>query len=190
MNLNETFTMVDDKLLSTSISIINPQQKLFISWILRFQKNNLECFASTKHIGETLGMSKDGAKSLIKSCSNKFKSFFSCVPYVRDNGVPYHIISIDLDELIKFINTSSTEKEEITEEIIPQPIQSIQEDIKVPEIKEKQYDDSFFPDFLKQESYTDEEYQSAIDYLKSPIYNYKPKPKKIHQDNILNNIEL
>jgi hypothetical protein len=84
----------------------------------------------------------------------------------------------------------STEKEEIIEEIIPQPIQNIQEDIKVPEIEEKQYDDSFFPDFLKQETYTEEEYTQAVEYINSNIYNYKPTPKKIHQDNILNNIEL
>lgn len=129
-----TFTMVDDNLLSTPISRITAQQKLLISWVLRFQKNKLECFASNKTIADTFGMSKDGVKSLLKSCSHSFPTFFTCTPDTRDNGVPFHTISIDLEKLMAFIvdgapvskiqrrNKLSTEKEATESKIITQPI--------------------------------------------------------------------
>lgn len=104
LKVKDTFTMIDDNLLSTPISKITAQQKLFISWILRFQKNNLTCFASNKKIGETLGMSKEGIKTLIKSCTLGFPSFFECTPDTYESGVPFHTITINLMELMKFIS--------------------------------------------------------------------------------------
>lgn len=143
-----TFTMVDDKLLSTPISRITAQQKLLISWVLRFQKNKLECFASNKTIADTFGMSKDGVKSLLKSCSHSFPTFFTCTPDTRDNGVPFHTISIDLEKLMDFIvdgapvskiqrrNKPSTQKEAPESTIITQPIPEVQIDKIVSEIED------------------------------------------------------
>jgi hypothetical protein len=121
--IEETFTMIDSNLLAASIQQITAQQKLLISWILRWQKNDKECFASNQKIAETFGMSKEGIKSLLKSCSYSFPTFFSCTPDTRDNGVPFHTITIDVEELMKFLidekpvnkikrrNKPSTEKE-------------------------------------------------------------------------------
>lgn len=146
--VKETFTMVDDKLLSTSISRITAQQKLLISWVLRFQKNKLECFASNKHIADTFGMSKDGVKSLLKSCSHSFPTFFRCTPDTRDNGVPYHTISIDLEKLLEFIdgdipvakikrrNKPSTENKALETIISSQIIEADQVEMKVSEIED------------------------------------------------------
>lgn len=143
-----TFTMVDDKLLSTPISRITAQQKLLISWVLRFQKNKLECFASNKTIADTFGMSKDGVKSLLKSCSHSFPTFFTCTPDTRDNGVPFHTISINLEKLMDFIvdgtpvskiqrrNKLSTEKEATESKIIIQPISEVQIEEIVSEIED------------------------------------------------------
>lgn len=145
-NVKITFTMIDDNLLSTPVSRITAQQKLFISWILRFQKNNLECFATNKTIAETLGMTKDGVKSLIKSCSHSFP-FFTCTPDTRENGVPFHTLSIDLEKLFKFItndepvakikrrNKPSTENKATETTISTQPIVETQVEENVSEIE-------------------------------------------------------
>lgn len=147
--VKDTFTMINDNLLSTPVSKITAQQKIFISWILRFQKNGLECFATNKTIGETLGMTKDGVKSLIKSCSHSFP-FFTCTPSTRENGVPFHIISIDVEMLFKFIsedkpvtkiqrrNKPSTENKAPESTISTQDIPEVQVEEKVSEIEEKQ----------------------------------------------------
>ena len=154
LKIKETFTMVDNNLLSTPISKITAQQKLFISWILGWQKENKECFASNKTIAETLGLSKEGVKSLIKSCSHSFPTFFDCTPDTRDNGVPFHTITINLEELMKFLiegkpvnkikrrNKPSTENKttesNITTEVIEEDIEEeIESEI---EYKEEKYD--------------------------------------------------
>jgi hypothetical protein len=159
--VKETFTMLDDKLLSTPISRITAQQKLLISWVLRFQKNKLECFASNKHIAETFGMSKDGVKSLLKSCSHSFPTFFTCTPDTKDNGVPFHTISIDLEKLIKFIdgdapvskikrrNKPSTENKAQESTISTQTIPEVQVEEIESEIKDNNVRQEIIP-ILKQ----------------------------------------
>ena len=174
------FTMVDDNLLSTPISRITAQQKLLISWVLRFQKNKLECYASNKTIADTFGMSKDGVKSLLKSCSHSFPTFFTCTPDTRDNGVPFHTISIDLEGLMEFIiddapvvkikrrNKPSTQNKApesmISDEII--------EDIQTEEIVAQIEENDWFKEGLKdlKEKMTEEypmktDIQRAVDTL-------------------------
>lgn len=146
--VKDTFTMIDDNLLAASIQRITAQQKLLISWILRWQKNDKECFASNQKIAETLGMSKEGIKSLLKSCTYSFPTFFNCIPDERDNGVPFHTISIDLEELMKFLidgkpvnkikrrNKPSTQNKAPELTIISQPILEVKVDEILTEIKD------------------------------------------------------
>lgn len=87
--------------------------------------------------------------------------------------------------------STPTKKEEITDTIIPQPIQDIQKEVKVSKIKEKvvniiKFDDSHFPEELKLSNYTQEEYDEINSYIKGDIHNAKPNEKKPHQDNIFN----
>lgn len=137
--VKDTFTMIDDNLLAASIQQITAQQKLLISWILRWQKNDKECFASNQKIAETFGMTKEGIKSLLKSCTYSFPTFFECTPDTRDNGVPFHTITIDIEELMKFLidrkpvnkikrrNKLTNENKAIKE---PISIEVIEEDLK------------------------------------------------------------
>lgn len=187
-----TFTMVDDNLLSTPISRITAQQKLLISWVLRFQKNKLECFASNKTIADTFGMSKDGVKSLLKSCSHSFPTFFTCTPDTRDNGVPFHTISIDLEKLMDFIvdgapvskiqrrNKPSTENKAPELTIISQPIVEVQKEEIVSEIdyNELEIDISvIFSDAMRIDGKIDDEkfdyFSEVIRKLKINIPNFE-----------------
>lgn len=145
MKNNELFNRYYTKLMSFPISIITPMEKTYITFILAFQDNNKELFASNQYIADSLGVTVAYIKKLNSSMNKKFDFFTSIVNYVHKNGKDYassHTITINEDLLNKFLDgqkkvKTKEVKPSIKEESIPvEPVYQSEPEVSVIEEKE------------------------------------------------------
>lgn len=188
---------------------LRPVEFKLLLKLIHYSSNQSNITWSSEQIAKHISVSVGSINNSIQRL--RVKGYINTSTYNTKEKIKKRTIFINWDRLsdinslyLKSIGDTSTKneevkplltetiKEKITDTIITQPIQSIQEEIKVPEIEEKVYDDSFFPEELKQKTYTPEEYYDIIEYLNSDLYNTKIKKREVapHKDNMLNNIEI
>ena len=119
----KNFVKVSYNLLATTK--LSSTQKLFISYILGWQKNGKICFETNNTLALKFGMKYGGMRSVITTL-NKF-DFFKAIKkdYDEKTGTSGHEITVNIDKLDTFLadetsiqNTNSTEQE------VNQPITS------------------------------------------------------------------
>lgn len=190
-----TFIKIDTNLFQHPELNIN--DIILLSLIMSYSNNNKQFYYTDrqliKYFNGKLGTSISSIQRIITKLSNTGFIITKTVKELYPDKKWGNRRTIILGP--KFItSSSSTKKEDITDTIIPQPIQDIQKEVKVSKMKTFKermgdiikFDDSHFPEELKQDTYTEEEYNEIDLYLKSDIYKYTPKQKKPHPDNILN----
>jgi hypothetical protein len=139
--------------------------------------NGNEFFQQQSRIESELGYTEYQVKKCVKSLLTKK------IISVSRKGLPSkNYYSINEDEIVKLLNkNTSTKNKEIREEIITKPIQTIQEEIKVPEIEEKSLS---FKD-MANDLINNSELEKDYEYMK-----YSKKKEVLpDEDNILNNLE-
>ena len=80
-------------------------EKILISYIISFQSSEKECYESNISISKKIGISLSALKKMITKLNKEYSSFFISDYPTNET----HILSIDLDELNKFL----TEPKEI-----------------------------------------------------------------------------
>jgi len=119
----KNFVKVSYNLLATTK--LSSTQKLFVSYILGWQKNGKICFETNNNLALKFGMKYGGMRSVITTL-NKF-DFFKAIKkdYDEKTGTSGHEITVNIDKLDTFLadetsiqNTNSTEQE------VNQPITS------------------------------------------------------------------
>lgn len=124
---NQNFVQVNYNLMANTK--LNSTQKLFISYIIGWQKNNLICKETNNNLALKFGMKYGGIRSLITSL-NKFK-FFNAVSFDFDKSTNTsgHEITVDEIKLEEFLYPEKASKE-----TIPIGIKAI-EDVNLEETK-------------------------------------------------------
>jgi hypothetical protein len=133
MNTNRNFTIVGNDLLASTK--LNSTQKLFISYILGWQKNNLSCKVTNNNLASHFGMKYAGIRTMLNTL-NKM-DFFTTTQYGYRNekGIwtSGHEIRVDEKELNEFL---SNEKKAIATHTIELEISNpIENDEVVEEVK-------------------------------------------------------
>jgi hypothetical protein len=105
----QNFVQVNYDLLATKK--LNSTQKLFISYIIGWQKNELICKESNKNLASRFGMKYSGIRGVLNEL-NKY-DFFNAAQkdYNGENGTSGHEITVDEDELKLFLNDAEKEKD-------------------------------------------------------------------------------
>jgi hypothetical protein len=100
--MKKTFLQVDYDLLSTTK--LNSTQKLFVSYIIGWQRNKLKCRETNNTLADKFGMKNSGIRSLLSDL-NKF-DFFQSVryDYKESNRTSGHEISVDESKLKSFLS--------------------------------------------------------------------------------------
>jgi hypothetical protein len=116
MKNTQPFVMVNNDLLATTL--LNSTQKLFISFILGWQKSNLTCRMTNRNLAEHFGMKYAGIRSMLNKL-NTYK-FFETTQYGHNNDnsswTSGHEMRVDEEKLIEFLKTGKSEKK-VDEEI-------------------------------------------------------------------------
>ena len=106
---NETFTMVTDAMLESTK--LNSNEKMMLSYILRWQMVNKECRLSNKALAVKLGLSIDSIKRMITTL--KEFSFFTSEKhsYYNEFGTwcNYKIMRVNESQLSIFLNENKVE---------------------------------------------------------------------------------
>lgn len=100
--MKKTFLQVDYDLLSTTK--LNSTQKLFVSYIIGWQRNKLKCRETNNTLADKFGMKNSGIRSLLSDL-NKF-DFFQSVryDYNESNRTSGHELSVDESKLKSFLS--------------------------------------------------------------------------------------
>jgi hypothetical protein len=100
--MKKTFLQVDYDLLSTTE--LNSTQKLFVSYIIGWQRNKLKCRETNNTLADRFGMKNSGIRSLLSDL-NKF-DFFQSVryDYNESNRTSGHELSVDESKLKSFLS--------------------------------------------------------------------------------------
>jgi len=115
-NQDQTFLQVDYNLLATKK--LNSTQKLFVSYIIGWQRTGKICFETNKTLATKFGKEYGGIRSVLSSL-NKFEFFKSVSKdYNKKNSTSRHEITVNIDKLEAFLahetstkNIDSTEQE-------------------------------------------------------------------------------
>ena len=109
--MKKTFLQVDYDLLSTTQ--LHSTQKLFIAYILGWQRNELKCRETNNNLATRLGMKYSGIRTLIREL-NKFEFFQSIsFDYNESNRTSGHEMKVDESKLKAFLNLESVSKTDI-----------------------------------------------------------------------------
>ena len=110
-NQKKTFLKVDYNLLSTTQ--LHSTQKLFIAYILGWQRNELKCRETNNNLATRFGMKYSGIRTLIREL-NKL-DFFQAVAfdYNKSVGTSGHEITVDETKLKSFLNLESVSKTDV-----------------------------------------------------------------------------
>ena len=100
--MKKTILQVDYDLLSTTK--LNSTQKLFVSYIIGWQRNKLKCRETNNTLADKFGMKNSGIRSLLSDL-NKF-DFFQSVryDYNESNRTSGHELSVDESKLKSFLS--------------------------------------------------------------------------------------
>jgi len=113
----QPFVMVNNDLLATSR--LSSTQKLFISYIIGWQKSNLTCRMTNRNLAEHFGMKYAGIRSMLNKL-NTYK-FFETTQFghANDNSswTSGHEMKVDEAKLNEFLNAGKPEKKEVIEEV-------------------------------------------------------------------------
>lgn len=110
-NQKKTFLKVDYNLLSTTQ--LHSTQKLFIAYILGWQRNELKCRETNNNLATRFGMKYSGIRTLIREL-NKFEFFQSIsFDYNESNRTSGHEMKVDESKLKAFLNLESVSKTDI-----------------------------------------------------------------------------
>ena len=156
--MKKTFLQVDYDLLSTTK--LHSTQKLFVSYIIGWQRNKLICKETNNTLADKFGMLNSGIRTLISDL-NKF-DFFQSVSYDfnKTNKTSGHEISVDESELKSFLS------QEIQSKTLVKKVKGIAKTkIKLP-IEESVIDNSTNNNMAKDYSITQgnlENYEIVID---------------------------
>jgi hypothetical protein len=133
----EKFTKLNEKLRKVDTNIINSTEKIFFAYIIGWQENGLKLTASNQTIGNELGMSKEGIRTLIKKCNKFFGFFTSKQTNINKKDGDFnsdHIIQIDmqlfekfLDNPIKPIRIKKEASKEVSKSVTPKVEVIVQE---------------------------------------------------------------
>lgn len=100
-NQDQKFLQVDYNLLATQK--LNSTQKLFVSYIIGWQRTGRICFETNKTLATKFGKKYGGIRSVLTSL-NKFEFFKSISKdYNEENSTSGHEITVDVDKLEKFL---------------------------------------------------------------------------------------
>jgi hypothetical protein len=106
--MKKTFLQVDYDLLSTTQ--LHSTQKLFIAYILGWQRNELICRETNNNLATRFGMKYSGIRTLIREL-NKFEFFKSIsFDYNEYNRTSGHEMKVDESKLKSFLNLESVSK--------------------------------------------------------------------------------
>ncbi len=107
----ENFTKINETL-RKSLKL-NDGEKIFISYIIGFQENNIICYQSNYTLGNELGKSEGAIRKIIVKL-NKYDWFTTNKKY-DGNKTSTHYLSIDIQLLYQFLGgkIETTEKREI-----------------------------------------------------------------------------
>lgn len=109
--MKKTFLQVDYDLLSTAQ--LHSTQKLFIAYILGWQRNELICRETNNNLATRFGMKYSGIRTLIREL-NKFEFFQSIsFDYNESNRTSGHEMKVDESKLKAFLNLESVSKTDI-----------------------------------------------------------------------------
>jgi hypothetical protein len=109
--MKKTFLQVDYDLLSTTQ--LHSTQKLFIAYILGWQRNELKCRETNNNLATRFGMKYSGIRTLIREL-NKFEFFQSIsFDYNESNRTSGHEMKVDESKLKSFLNLESVSKTEV-----------------------------------------------------------------------------
>jgi hypothetical protein len=109
--MKKTFLQVDYDLLSTTQ--LHSTQKLFIAYILGWQRNELKCRETNNNLATRFGMKYSGIRTLIREL-NKFEFFQSIsFDYNESNRTSGHEMKVDESKLKSFLNLESETAPEI-----------------------------------------------------------------------------
>lgn len=109
--MKKTFLQVDYDLLSTTQ--LHSTQKLFIAYILGWQRNELVCRETNNNLATRFGMKYSGIRTLIREL-NKFEFFQSIsFDYNESNRTSGHEMKVDESKLKAFLNLESVSKTDI-----------------------------------------------------------------------------
>ena len=120
---NENFIQINNYLLSSLKLTL--QEKVFLAYIIGWQKNGKVCYETNASIGKQLGITKSSIRYIISSL-NKF-DFFRSTQYgkkpEKGSYTSTHTITVDEDKLSQFlaspeIPTKNPKKETVTKSFI------------------------------------------------------------------------
>ena len=120
----KSFVKVDYNLLATTK--LSSTQKLFVSYIMGWQKNGKICFETNKTLALKFGMQYGGMRSIITTL-NKF-DFFKAIKkdYDERTGTSGHEITVNIEKLETFLAPeTSIQKSDSTEQEVNQSLIAI-----------------------------------------------------------------
>ena len=120
----KSFVKVDYNLLATTK--LSSTQKLFLSYIIGWQKNEKICFETNKTLALKFGMKYGGMRSVITTL-NKF-DFFKAIKkdYDERTGTSGHEITVNIEKLETFLAPeTSMQKSDSTEQEVNQSVIAI-----------------------------------------------------------------
>jgi hypothetical protein len=102
----KSFVKVEYNLLATSK--LSSTQKLFVSYIIGWQKNKKICFETNKTLASKFGMQYGGIRSVITTL-NKF-DFFKAIKkdYDERTGTSGHEITVSIEKLETFLGSENS----------------------------------------------------------------------------------
>jgi hypothetical protein len=111
----QNFVQVNYDLLATKK--LNSTQKLFISYIIGWQKNKLICKETNNNLATKFGMTYSGIRTVLNEL-NKHDFFNSLQKdYNEENGTSGHEIRVNEAKLKLFLNVEKEPKENISTEL-------------------------------------------------------------------------
>ncbi|SHG64011.1 hypothetical protein SAMN05444481_10648 [Flavobacterium frigidimaris] len=122
-NQDQTFLQVDYNLLATKK--LNSTQKLFVSYIIGWQRTGKICFETNRTLATKFGKEYGGIRSVLSSL-NKF-DFFKSVSkdYNEKSRTSGHEITVNIDKLYTFLaHETSTQGFDSTKREVSQTIPS------------------------------------------------------------------
>lgn len=131
-NQDQTFLQVDYNLLATKK--LNSTQKLFVSYIIGWQRTGKICFETNRTLATKFGKEYGGIRSVLSSL-NKFEFFKSVSKdYNEKNSTSGHEITVNIDKLDAFLaHETSIQNIDSTKQEASQTI---------PSMTDTQYEDS------------------------------------------------
>lgn len=109
--MKNNFLQVDYDLLSTTQ--LHSTQKLFIAYIIGWQRNKLKCRETNNNLAIRFGMKYSGIRTLIREL-NKFEFFQSIAfDYNESNNTSGHEMMVDESKLKSFLDLNKDSKTKI-----------------------------------------------------------------------------